>query len=99
MKHRKNTKQNPKYQAAAIRSRATRLLNDNPQMPKLERPVWSNDKTQDIPSHGPTKGNTDSKPSTKYTGSLIIGIGTMHKSNAVPVINEQEAKDIAKMRR
>lgn len=34
-----------------------------------------------------------------YTGTLIKGIATMHKSNAVPIINDQEAKDIAKMRR
>ena len=35
----------------------------------------------------------------EYTGSLVTGIATMHKSNIVPVINEQEAKDIARMRR
>jgi len=35
----------------------------------------------------------------KYTGTLIKGIATMHKSNAVPVIDEQHAKDIARMRR
>ena len=35
----------------------------------------------------------------KYTGTLIKGIATMHKSNAVPVIDDQQAKDIARMRR
>ena len=40
------------------------------------------------------------KPERKeYTGTLIKGIATMHKSNAVPVINQQEAEDIANMRR
>ena len=39
------------------------------------------------------------KEPLRYTGTLIKGIATMHKSNAVPVINDQEAKDIAKMRR
>jgi hypothetical protein len=34
-----------------------------------------------------------------YTGTLVKGIGTMHKSNAVPVINEEEMKDLARMRR
>jgi hypothetical protein len=34
-----------------------------------------------------------------YTGDKIKGIGTMHKSNAVPVFSENEAKDIASMRR
>ena len=36
---------------------------------------------------------------TEYTGTKIKGIGTMHKSNAVPVFTDEEAKDISKMRR
>ena len=39
------------------------------------------------------------KESIKYTGTLVRGIATMHKSNAVPVINEQEMQDISRMRR
>lgn len=35
----------------------------------------------------------------KYTGTLVKGIATMHKSNAVPVIDEQHMVDIAHMRR
>ena len=34
-----------------------------------------------------------------YTGTLVKGIGTMHKSNAIPVIDEQQMKDLASMRR
>ena len=34
-----------------------------------------------------------------YTGTLLIGIGTLHKSNAIPIISEEEAKDQASMRR
>lgn len=34
-----------------------------------------------------------------YTGDKIVGIGTMHKSNAVPIFSDNEAKDIASMRR
>jgi len=30
---------------------------------------------------------------------MIKGIGTMHKSNAVPIFSDEEAQDIAKMRR
>lgn len=41
-----------------------------------------------------------SKPERmKYTGTLVKGIATMHKSNAVPVIDQQQAEDIARMRR
>ena len=32
-------------------------------------------------------------------GDKIIGIGTMHKSNAVPIFSDDAAKDISKMRR
>ena len=40
------------------------------------------------------------RESPKYTGDLIVGIATMHKSNAVPVMRgTSQAKDIAKMRR
>jgi len=34
-----------------------------------------------------------------YTGTKIIGIGTMHKSNAVPIFSNNEAKEISSMRR
>lgn len=45
-------------------------------------------------------GYAPKKESPKYTGDLIVGIATMHKSNAVPVMrNTSEAEDIAKMRR
>jgi hypothetical protein len=37
----------------------------------------------------------------RYTGTLIKGIATMHKSNAVPIRKDSKeaAKDIAAMRR
>ena len=41
----------------------------------------------------------EKKERMQYTGTLVKGIATMHKSNAVPVINQQEATDIANMRR
>ena len=34
-----------------------------------------------------------------YTGTKVKGIGTMHKSNAVPIFSDDEAIDISKMRR
>jgi hypothetical protein len=39
------------------------------------------------------------KQSQKYTGDKILGIGTMHKSNAVPIFSGEQAQDISKMRR
>jgi len=44
-------------------------------------------------------GPCSSKPSPTYTGTKIMGIGTMHKSNAVPIFSDEEAKDISTMRR
>lgn len=38
------------------------------------------------------------EPNT-YTGSLIKGIATMHKSNAVPIMNSEQAIEVARMRR
>jgi hypothetical protein len=35
----------------------------------------------------------------EYTGTKIKGIGTMHKSNAVPVFSDEEAIEISSMRR
>ena len=43
---------------------------------------------------------TCSKPTDKeYTGTKVKGIGTMHKSNAVPIFSDEEAIEISKMRR
>ncbi len=39
------------------------------------------------------------KEPNRYTGTLIKGIATMHKSNAVPIINDEQAKEISQMRR
>lgn len=46
-----------------------------------------------------TGGNAVLKPSKVYTGTMVKGIATMHKSNAVPVFSNEEAIDISKMRR
>ena len=38
-------------------------------------------------------------PAKVYTGTKIKGIGTMHKSNAVPIFSNEEAIEISRMRR
>jgi len=43
--------------------------------------------------------STQIKERINYTGTLVKGISTMHKSNAVPIIDSQEAIDHANMRR
>ena len=55
---------------------------------------------QHIPSRPDSPGAIGARPADKvYTGTKIKGIGTMHKSNAVPIFSDQEAQDISKMRR
>ena len=46
-----------------------------------------------------TAGPCVKAPDKVYTGTAIKGIGTMHKSNAVPIFSNEQAEDIAKMRR
>lgn len=46
----------------------------------------------------PTGGGV-AKPQQRYTGTSIVGVATMHKSNAVPAFSQQEAEELARMRR
>jgi hypothetical protein len=48
-----------------------------------------------------TPGGSATKPvaGNVYTGTAMKGIGTLHKSNAVPIFSNEEAIDQANMRR
>jgi hypothetical protein len=46
-----------------------------------------------------TGGVAVKKETMMYTGTKMIGIGTLHKSNAVPVFCDDEAIAMANMRR
>ena len=49
---------------------------------------------------GIVAGSTAPKKEMVYGGELrLIGVATMHKSNAVPVFSREVAADIARMRR
>ena len=53
-----------------------------------------------IPSRADTPGTVASRPADKvYTGTAMKGIGVLHKSNSVPIFTDDEAVDIARMRR
>ena len=72
--------------------------------PKFERYVPKATYIRETPEYpsvsAAPSADSCSKPTrVAYTGTLVKGIATMHKSNAVPIINDQEAKDIANMRR
>jgi hypothetical protein len=64
---------------------------------KLSAPV-GRETTTHIPSVV-TEGGSTSSVHKVYTGDKILGIATMHKSNAVPVFSDEQAKDISRMRR
>lgn len=55
--------------------------------------------TEKINSLPFTAGPCLKNPEKVYTGDKIKGIGTMHKSNAVPIFSDEQAVEIAKMRR
>ena len=44
-------------------------------------------------------GIASTAPTHQYTGTKMLGVATLHKSNAVPVFQVEDAQDIAKMRR
>lgn len=51
------------------------------------------------PSAGTGIGVASSKREQVYTGTYVKGIGTLHKSNSVPVTSNEDAIAIAQMRR
>jgi hypothetical protein len=57
------------------------------------------DSARSIQSLDTNLSNTGLKESLKYTGTLVKGLATLHKSNIVPVIDEEQIKDISRMRR
>ena len=55
--------------------------------------------TNHIPSLDTGKGVAVKKEVQQYTGTAMLGIGQLHKSNSVPVFSKEDAVDISKMRR
>jgi hypothetical protein len=78
--------------------RRARAMTAEPLTYKLSTPVGR--ETQQIASRdtGHT-GAVRTRDIPQYTGTKIKGIGTMHKSNAVPVFSDEEAVAISQMRR
>jgi hypothetical protein len=64
---------------------------------KLSAPPGRTTSTH-IPSRD-TGGNATLAAPKVYTGSEMIGIGQLHKSNAIPIFKKSDAEDLAKMRR
>ena len=77
--------------------RRNRALKAKPFVPKVNPRLAELRSTASVPdSH---TGAVTVKQTPQYTGNKMIGIGTLHKSNAVPIFTDQEAQDISRMRR
>jgi hypothetical protein len=50
-------------------------------------------------SEGNSVGSASAKAPSVYTGTYITGVAVMHKSNSVPITSQEQAIDIANMRR
>ena len=73
--------------------------NYNPKLRGTKMPEYNvSNHREKYPSLADT-GVTFAKKPNVYTGDRLLGIATMHKSNAVPVIDEEQMKDISRMRR
>lgn len=77
----KSGRYRPKIKNGKSSLEATTMIRKSPQVPSGEL----------VSYHAV---NTDGK---FYTGTLIKGISTLHKSNAVPVISYKEMEDHSKM--
>jgi hypothetical protein len=88
-----------KWGVEAEEKKRSRAMNAEPLTYKLSVPAGRATNSA-IPSRDTGHlGTVRSKDIPKYTGTKVIGIGTMHKSNAVPIFSDEEAIDISKMRR
>lgn len=88
-----------KWDVAAEDKKRKRALAAEPLSYTLSAPA-GRATSNHIPSRNTGEaGAVTYKASPQYTGTKIKGIGTMHKSNAVPVFSDEEAQDIATMRR
>ncbi len=78
--------------------RRRRALDAEPLVYTLTPPPGRTTSTH-IPSRSTGEGVAVSRPIMQYTGTKVKGIGTMHKSNAVPIFSDEEAVAISTMRR
>lgn len=70
----------------------------NTYVPKYSHPRYTD--RQQIASLETDVGNTNLRESMKYNGERkLLGVGVLHKSCLQPIWSQQEAEEIAKMRR
>jgi len=87
-----------KWEVDADEKRRRRAMKAEPLTYKLSAPAGRTTSNH-IPSRNTGDGIASSKPVPQYTGTKMLGIGVMHKSNSVPIFSDEEAVEIATMRR
>ena len=84
-----------KYDVKTVVPKTDKLYTGN----KNGRILRPGSDTRSIPSLDSGVGLAPRRERNTYTGDAMIGIGQLHKSNAVPVFKQEDAIDLAKMRR
>jgi len=92
-------KKGKKKFASAEHARKARELEESWKEMQKRWGIEAEEKKRKRPSLPFTGGPCTVPPPKVYTGTMVKGIATMHKSNAVPVFSDEEAVDISKMRR
>ena len=88
-----------KWAVEAEDKKRRRALSAEPLTGNYSLNIPADRSTAHLKSRGDFTGNATLAPAKVYTGTMVKGIATMHKSNAVPVFSNEEAIDISKMRR
>lgn len=87
-----------KWGVDAEEKKRKRAMSAEPLTYKLTAPAGRTT-TNHIPSRNTGGHVASAAPAKVYTGTKMLGIGTMHKSNSVPIFSDEEAVNIATMRR
>ena len=90
-----------KWEVDADEKKRKRALSAPPLKGHYSLTIPAGRDTKHIPSlnNGIDNSTAPLAPAKVYTGTKMKGIGTMHKSNSVPIFSNEEAEAIAHMRR
>lgn len=77
----------------------TKVIHSTPQKFTYKLSAPAGRETRHIPSLNTGNVAATKAEPLKYTGDKMLGIATLHKSNAVPVFKKEEAVEISSMRR
>lgn len=102
-KYNSKSKKTKNKRLLAAQERHEKWMNDNgynkkPKESVNKIPNYSSNRPA-VPLSNDICSNGTAKDKKEYTGTLVKGIATMHKSNAVPISSAEQAIEISAMRR